>query len=292
LFALNFFLIQITHRPAAARNLNLGEFKMKDKTGSRHFATSWQRGNKAGRSRLAAKQAESAEPGSERSALAVLLPEFQARAGAEEGDPIRLIGGSQPLVRTSRLVVLVPEADFDSLELARRIWRLALPGRLSIAFIALAGDEQEAAFFQQRLTNLAFLIGDPRLRAVKVILQGLSWKAALRKTLQPGDLPVCVEGLRVRGNIFRQQDLATLAAGQTSFPVLVLRGIAVESAPGMRRSLYAMLAWLGSALTMIGFGFLQMRLTVQASGGTLNFFLILSMILEFLIIFKINSWIN
>jgi hypothetical protein len=262
---------------------------MKDKTGTWHFPTLLQRGRSAENSRLPAKQAENPEAGGELNALAVLLPEFQGRAGAEEGEPFRLIGGSQPLMRTTRLVVLVPEADFDAFELVRRIWRLALPGRLSILFLALASDEQNAAVFHQRLAHLAFLIGDPRLRVAKTILKRLSWKAALRKTLQPGDLPVCMEGLRVRGNIFMHQDLATLAASQTSFPVLVLRGIRVESTPGRQQSLNSLLAWLGSALTMAAFGFFQIRLTLQASGWTLNFFLILSMILEFIIIFKINS---
>jgi hypothetical protein len=43
---------------------------------------------------------------------------------------------------------------------------------------------------------------------------------------------------------------------------------------------------------MAGFGFVQVRLTLQASGWTLNVFLILSMIIEFILIFKINNWIN
>jgi hypothetical protein len=265
---------------------------MKTKTGSRHFPGIFRRGNTSGHTQTPANQTELVESGAKLSALAVLLPEFLARATSEERDQILLIPGNQPLIRTSRLVVLIPDADFDSFELVRRIWRLALPGRLSILFFALAFDEQNAAVFHQRLTNLAFLIKDPRLRVAKIILTGVSWPAALRKMLQPGDLPVCLDGLIVQGNIFHKKDLATLTASQTAFSVLTLRGIPVESAPGLQQSLNSMLAWLGSALIMVGFGFVQIRLTLQTSGWIQNFFLILSMIIEFLVIFKINSWIN
>jgi hypothetical protein len=74
--------------------------------------------------------------------------------------------------------------------------------------------------------------------------------------------------------------------------VLELLGIPVESTMSLRQPLTTILAWVCSALTMAGFGFVQMRLTLQANGWILNIFLILSMIIELLLIFKINTWIN
>jgi hypothetical protein len=265
---------------------------MKTKSGSQHYPGFLHSRNSADGSIRPGIQADAQGAATEMNALAVLLPEFLNSAAPAEQDEFRLIPGSQPLVRAARLVVLIPDIDFDAFELVRRVWRMALPGRLSVLFIALATDEQSAARFHQRLTNLAFLIADPRLRVAKIILTGLSWPAALRRTLQTGDLPVCLDGLLVRKSIFQKQNLAILAASQTSFAVLELLNIPVENTPGLRQPLTSILAWACSALTMAGFGFVQMRLTLQTNGWTLNIFLILSMILEFLLIFKINTWIN
>jgi hypothetical protein len=265
---------------------------MKTKSGSQHFPGFLSARNGPDLTIPTDTQASTPDGAGDSNALSVLLPEFLNGALPPRGDDFRLTLGSQPLVRATRLVVLIPDVEFDQFELVRRIWQIALPGRLSVLFIALASDEQSAAVFHQRLTNLAFLIADPRLRVTKTTMTGLSWSAALRRTLQPGDLLVCLDGLWVRKSIFQKQNLATLAATKTSYTVLELLGIAVDSAPGLRQPLTTLVAWVCSALTMVGFGFVQMRLTVQASGWTLNIFLILSMIIEFLLIFKINTWIN
>lgn len=265
---------------------------MKMKTRSQPYAGIFQAGNSSNRKVQSGLETGRQAVVDRWKALAVLLPEIFDNENHSESAGFRLVPGSQPLVRATRLVVLIPDIDFDSFELVRRVWRLALPGRLSIVFMALARNEQTAAVYHQRLTNLAFLIADPRLRVNKFVLTGSTWPAALRQVLQPGDLPVCLDGLPGRKSIFHKQSLDALAASQSTSAVLVLQGIPVESTTGKRQAWTGVLAWLCSVLTMAGFGFVQVRLTLQASGWTLNVFLILSMIIEFILIFKINNWIN
>jgi hypothetical protein len=265
---------------------------MKMKSDSQHYPGLLRNENGSDHSIHASAEAGVWSSAAELNALAVLLPDFfkdEAQAGKRD---FQLIPGDQPLVRVTRLVILVPEVDFDSFELARRVWRLALPGRLSVLFITLASDEQNAAFLHQRLTHLAFLTADRRLRVAKVIVTSHNWPGALRQVLQSGDLPVCLDGLQVKSGLIQKQDLATLIASQGVSAVLVMLNIPVESASAGRRQWNTLLAWVCSALTMVGFGFIQIRLSIQASGLTLNLFLILSMLIEFFLIFKINTWIG
>jgi len=180
------------------------------------------------------------------------------------------------LVRTRRLVVLMPNSDINEAEVAREIWKLAFPPRLAVLFLGLCPSINEEPRVRRRLATLAALTRDPRI-SVDVRLEfGRNWISKMKTVLEEGDLVVC--HAEQQTGIWRQP--LELALAQRSIPTLTLKGFI----PSMYRSSSTLLResifWLVSAAIVVGFFWLQIQALRISEAWAKNTLLGLSVLVE------------
>jgi len=95
------------------------------------------------------------------------------------------------LLPARRLVVLVPDLDLDDAALARRIWNLAVPNKLSVLYLGLSTSASEEPHVRRQLATIAALTRDDWVKVSTLLAGETGWVAALRPLLRKDDLIVC-----------------------------------------------------------------------------------------------------
>jgi hypothetical protein len=221
---------------------------------------------------------------------AVLAGSSQLPASALEADSL-LVSDQLPAVPTQRLIVLVPAGEVDEHALARRVWELAASSGLSVLYLALSPDADQVSTQCLRLVNLAALTSYPRVRADTNVHSEKNWSKVLRRTLQPGDLLVCLAADRTPG-IFQRQALAKRLAVELSVTVYQLGGLQVKPAPSSHHWLKDVLAWAASITLIALFFWLQVWIDPTSARPQATFLLYLSILVELYGLWKINEWIG
>lgn len=221
---------------------------------------------------------------------AVLAGCAQLPPAALEADTL-LVSDQLPPVPTRRLIVLVPAGEVDEHALARRVWQLAASSGLSVLYLALTQDADQVSTQCRRLVNLAALTTYPRVRADTNVHTEKNWSKALRRTLQPGDLLVCLAEDRTPG-LFQRQALAKRLAMDLSVTVYQLGGLQVKPAPSSHHWIKDVLAWAASITLIALFFWLQVWIDPTSARPQATLLLYLSILVELYGLWKINEWIG
>ena len=119
------------------------------------------------------------------------LGEAPARRSAGSPAMSLLLPEGVGLPAARRLVVLVPDVDLDETALARRIWSLASPNKLSVLYQGVARSPADEPRARRRLATLAALTRDDSIKAGTGLALETDWLGALMPQLCSGDLIVC-----------------------------------------------------------------------------------------------------
>lgn len=202
-------------------------------------------------------------------------------------DPPKLTLPSASLLDSEpvrRLLVLIPDAEFDATAVLQRIWEVANAGGARIRFLGLCKDIVQESSLRRRLVNMSALIQDNRISAEVKVEIGTNWIDALRRNYQSGDVIVCFKEQRTG---FLHRPLDQILNAKFDAPVYVL------SNSYQQRSIMnwtaQILAWLGSLGVIIGFGILQVKIIQLPGTWFQSVLLILSIIPEFWIVWVWNS---
>jgi hypothetical protein len=221
---------------------------------------------------------------------AVLAGSSQLPASALEADTL-LVSDQLPAVPTQRLIILVPTGEVDEHALARRVWELAASSGLSVLYLALSPDADQVSTQCRRLVNLAALTTYPRVRADTNVHSEKNWSKALRRTLQPGDLLVCLAEDRTPG-FFQRQALAKRLAIDLGVTVYQLGDLQVKPVAHAQDGLKTILAWIASLALIAFFFWLQVWIDPTSARPQATFLLYLSILIELYGLWKINEWIG
>jgi len=178
-----------------------------------------------------------------------------------------------------RLLALVPDLDFDEVDLAQRVWSLADPRGLPVLYLGLATQPDRELLVRRRLATLAALTRDNRIHVDTRCQRAHGWAEAIADAARPGDLIVCPPEQAI---VPPWNGTASTRQGQTA--VHVLPNLRVDPRPDRNRR-WMRLAFWPIALAMIAaFFWLQaqigqstvgiartalLSLTVAAEGGLL-----------------------
>lgn len=184
------------------------------------------------------------------------------------------------LAPARRLVVLLPAGGVDEAGLSRRIWALAAPQALEVLFLGLSGAAADEAHTRRRLATLAAMTRDDGVRARGQLVPGADWVAAARAVVGPGDVLVCQAEQRRAGWGWPQPLHRALSAA-LPVPVQVLSGFCVPAGPVALGPLARIVFWAVAAAIIVGFIFVQGRLSQQLAGGDQTIGLLLSVVVEF-----------
>ncbi|MCL4560546.1 MAG: hypothetical protein M1281_08025 [Chloroflexi bacterium] len=204
-------------------------------------------------------------------------------------DSSLIIRDNSPLPEAKRLVVLVPDADFDETKLARRIWALASIRETAVLFLTLVQDGNYLPGAHRRLATLAAITRDARIAVEKHVSYAHNWTLAVREVWQTGDLLVCYEGQTVPQGFFGTTFLVDLLTARLHHPVYLMSG--GYQGPVARRSktLVQMVYWLSLILILVFFFAFEIDVDRLTTGWINSIFSIFIFALEISLIWIWNS---
>ena len=193
------------------------------------------------------------------------------------------------LAPIQRLVTLVPENDFDENKLSQRIWNLAALGTLSVSFVALYSVKVAEHFLRRRLATIAANTRDRSVRVNTKFVPGNNWIQAVKDILQPGDLVVCLEHHKITnwGVVRRPIDL--VISSSLNIPVYIITGIRLDPTSFVVSWVKEVAVWLVAIGIMGIFAWLQILIVQTIQGSESNILLMITVIFELLLIWKLHE---
>jgi hypothetical protein len=187
-----------------------------------------------------------------------------------------------------RLIVLLPEGNFDELKLSKKIWQLASVESLPILFLALVQDQNNVAYIHRRLVTLAALTSFGKINITVVVRIGKSWIEFVKQTLLSGDLLLCLRHQTVPcflGN----RSIGEYLSHSIDAPIYLIGELRIEPSPYRFRWFIGSTSWLAIFLIIIAFGVTQVWISRTSLNPASSLLLCLLDISEFIIILGINN---
>src|SRR5215208_818247 len=174
-----------------------------------------------------------------------------------------------------RLVVLVPELEWDFIPAIHRIWSLADRQHARVLLISLCKDSRQASSLRRALIILCAMLQDGRIPVETNVEIGTNWVAVVRRHYQTDDMIVCFAEQRAG---LLQKPLSQILESNLMIPVYVVSGMYV---PKPKSNLLAeVTVWLGSIGMIAGFSLLQVKIMQVSEGWLQTLWLILVVISE------------
>lgn len=192
-----------------------------------------------------------------------------------------LIPANKPLPPARRLVVLVPNADVNEVELAHRIWSLASPRGLEVLFLSLIGEPHEEPQARRRLATLAAVTRDDWTQIETQLEFSRNWLLTVENLRRRGDLIVCQAEQRIPKWGLGRQPLAQAIVSQLNLPTYVLSGFYPKLPAAQPNRIMSVILGALALLILVGFFALQVQIDRETQAGLSLVLLSLSVCAEF-----------
>jgi hypothetical protein len=183
-----------------------------------------------------------------------------------------------------RLVVLVPDLEWDFIPAIHRIWELADAQHAHVLLLSLCKDPKQELSLRRALVILCTMLQDGRIPVETNVQSGTNWADVVKRNYQTGDLIVCFAEQRTG---LLQKPLSQILESNLTIPVYVVSGVHIRKPQS--NWLAQVAAWLGSVGVIAGFGLLQVRTTQVSEGWVQNALLVLLVISEIWLIWVWDS---
>lgn len=187
------------------------------------------------------------------------------------------------LDRSPCLIVLV-SPDSNSSSFTRRLCKLATETNSNIQLLGVCTNVNQELALRRDLVTVAALIRDARVYVETRVEVGTDWLTAVKHSYQKGDMIVCIADQSVG---FRRRLLSQLLESTFQAPIYILsdtKGRRLESSP-----LSQLISWSGFLGIIIGFFFLQVKITQLPDDWFQTLLSILTLIPEIGLVLLWNS---
>lgn len=183
-----------------------------------------------------------------------------------------------------RLLVLIPDADFNLALVASRAWEIAGANHAQVRFLGMCEDALQESSLRRKLATLSALVNEGGVRADTEIISGSDWIGAVRSRRQANDMLVCLAEQRAG---LLQRPLSQILASDLDVPLTILSGLTppVSERPKWQSQVAV---WTGMVAIIIGFFLLQARI-YQTAGGWATVLMLGSLAVEYWLIWLWNS---
>ena len=183
-----------------------------------------------------------------------------------------------------RLLVLIPDADFNLALVASRAWEIASASGAQVRFLGMCEDVLQESSLRRKLATLSALVNEGGVRADTEIITGSDWIGAVRSRRQANDMLVCLAEQRAG---LLQRPLSQILTSDLDVPLTILSGLTqpVSERPKWQSQVAV---WTGLFAIIIGFFLLQMRI-YQTAGGWATVLMLGSLAVEYWLIWLWNS---
>ena len=159
------------------------------------------------------------------------------------------------LDRSPRLIVLV-SPDSNSSSFTRRLCKLATETNSNIQLLGVCNNANQELALRRDLATVAALIRDARVYVETKVEVGRNWLTAVKNSYQKGDMIVCIADQSVG---FRRRPLSEILESTFQAPIYILFDAKVRRVES--NALSQLISWSGFLGIIIGFFFLQVKIT-------------------------------
>ena len=183
-----------------------------------------------------------------------------------------------------RLIVLVP-TDSDYTDATRRVWELAHVQGAHVLFIGLCKDAAQEPGLRRQLVTMSAMVQDPKVSAEAKVEIGTNWVGIVKTHYQAGDMIVCSAEQRAG---LLHKPLSQILEANLNTSVYVISGL--HRTNNQRSSwLSTFTVWAGSIGLILGFFWLQTRITQLPQDWAHTAMLYLSVFVELGLVWGWNS---
>jgi hypothetical protein len=184
------------------------------------------------------------------------------------------------------LRVLVPGSEVDTAIVARKIWELANALESRVQFIGLCKEASYEPAFRRQLATLSAMVGNHRIPVESKIASGSNWLNAVKSEWRTGDVVAC---FAEQDSGFAHIPVNQILESNLNTTVYVLSGLYQEEKWLCSSWVSNAMAWAGSIGLILGFFWLQLKLTQMPWDWAHTSLLYISIFLEAGIIWFWNS---
>ncbi len=174
-----------------------------------------------------------------------------------------------------RLVVLVPDLEWQFIPAIHRIWELADVQHTHVLLLTLCNDGHQESSLRRALIILCAMLQDGRIPVETKVENGTNWVDVVKRNYRAGDMIVCFAEQRAG---LLQKPLSQILESNLIVPVYVVSGVNRPKPKSNR--LAEVIVWLGSIGMITGFGLLQVTIMQVSEGWSQTLLLILVVIVE------------
>ena len=157
-----------------------------------------------------------------------------------------------------RLIVLVPESEVDTALMARKIWELANAFESRVQFLGLSKDAEYEPVLRRQLVTLSAMLGNDNISVESKTEFGNDWLSVVKSEFHEGDVIVCFA--EQRSGIARRP-LSQILESNLNATVYVLAGFQQQEDRLRSSWMFNATAWAGSIGIILGFFWMQSKLT-------------------------------
>ena len=183
-----------------------------------------------------------------------------------------------------RLVILVPDLEWEFIPAIHRIWELANSQHACVLLISLCKDSKQESSLRRALIILCAMLQDGRIPVETKVEIGTNWVDVVKRNYQTGDMIVCFAEQHA-GLLHRS--LSQILESNLNFPVYVLSGLYPQKYKS--NWLSHVIEWSGFLGIIISFCILQVKIDQLPKDWFQNALLIFSIFPE---IWLIWVWDN
>ena len=181
-----------------------------------------------------------------------------------------------------RLIVLVPDLEWDYIPAIHRIWELANFQSARVMFISLCKDPKQEFSLRRALVILSAMVQDGKITVEMNVEIGMDWVDVVKRNYEMGDTVVCFAEQRVG---LLHKPLSQILQSNLKIPVYILSGLYRQNSDWLSQ----VIVWSGFIAISIGFYMLQAKIVQIQKDWFQNILLIFSIIPELGLIWAWNN---
>lgn len=170
-------------------------------------------------------------------------------------------------VRKNRLIVLVPDCLAGNLDLAHKVFWMALRNQCNVLYLALVDDDEKMLSVTRCMTTMKAVTAGNRLVVNSKLAQTALWLKTLREVYRPGDRIVCHQEQSVKNGFLKTMPISEFLHNALDVPIISISGYYHPQRVQVSQWFRTFVAWLGFLLILLSFTALEIRLDYLFQDG-------------------------
>jgi len=191
-----------------------------------------------------------------------------------------IMHSNDTLSATHRLLVLMPDVDFNVGQLARRVVEITCLETMTVVFIANTVEKKDEYRVRRRLATLAALMRDECARVETHFTLDQNWARVLNALYQRGDVIVCYAEQSGRNGASLRNELEDLLKA----PVYVISGLYPQNKQSEFHFTSLAIKFLIPAIIFLGFLGIQIPIDRATSGAVHLVLMSFTVVVEYVLL--------